>query len=383
MDVENSTRSTHSDSSSSPVTKRRSRSSLLLYQQVEQYLLEQIESGALQPGDALPSVKVLCEQFGGINHLTVRQAIRNLVRHRLVKSFPRRGSFVTTLEERRQAIRPVALMLPYLGTYLAEQIAKGVQAVMREKGRKVLVLDSQRNLEHELENIQHLQELAFDGAIILPVPDTSMTEEIALLKRHGFPFVLVDRVLHDVETPSVMVDNYGGSYRLTQHLLQQGRRHIAWVGEMRVSSAADRMAGCRDAISDAQVIFHRSLFCDVANGWQRHQETGLSGNEIALDKLLRSTPCPDAIVCGNDATAFEMLRLLKQRGLRVPADIAVTGFDDLPQAPLTDPPLSTVRQPMQEMGAEAARLLLQMIDDPFSSFEQKVLPVELVLRQSA
>jgi GntR family transcriptional regulator of arabinose operon len=367
-----------------PPAPSRSRTSPPLYRQIERYLLEQIESETLQPGDMLPSVKDLCAQFGGINHLTVRQAIGNLAKRKLVRSVQGRGTFVTELYERRSDANRVALVLPHLDTHLSASIARGVQRVIQGAGLRTVILDSQHDFKNEVDNVHHLKDLSLEGAIIFPTPFATINEEIIHLKLDKFPFVLVDRALRDVETPAVVVDNYKGSYDLTRCLIDKGHQCIAWIGELKVTTAQDRMTACRDALNDAGLVSHRSLFRDA--GLELSPAPVASGRwsfEILIEELINATPRPDAIICGNDTTALICLRLLKQMNVKVPDEIAVAGFDDLPEAAHSEPPLTTVRQPMQQVGEEAAKMLLQQLSGKHAPIRKLVLPVELVVRDSA
>lgn len=369
------------------------RQSVPLYQQVEQYLLTQIESGELRPGEMLPSVKSLCEQFGGINHLTVRQAITNLAERKLVQPMKGRGTFVC---EPSAAVDRIALVLPDVGSTLAGSIARGAQQVLKQAGIKTLILNSQSDSQHEIDNVHHLKELPLKGAIIFPTPQTLIAEEIIRLWMNEFPFVLVDRSLRDVQCPTVVVDNHGGSYRMTEYLVKKGYKRMAWVGEMEPTSAQNRFSGFRDALNDNGLTCPRSWVCTVDSEDSRKAatpkelETGQSvlayyysvAHRTVLDWMQREVR-PDAIVCSNDAYALECLHVLRECNVNVPEEIAVVGFDDLPEAARSNPPLTTIRQPMQQIGEEAARMLIQHLKDPETPTKTSVLPVELIHRRSA
>lgn len=360
------------------------RATMPLYRRVERYLLEQIETSALLPGDMLPSVKELCAQFGGINHLTVRQAIGNLAKRQLVRSVPGRGTFVTELYERKTDTNCIGLVLPYLDSFLSTSIARGVQKVMQGAGMRTIILDSQQDLKNEIDNVHHLQALPLQGAVIFPMPFSTINEKIVHLQSEKFPFVLVDRVLRDIETPAVLVDNYGGTYDITRYLVEKGYKRIAWVGELKVTSAQDRMAGCRDAIKGAGLTCHSALFRDIDVAMTAEQiAQGRWGLDFIIDEFVSMRLRPDAIVCGNDVAALHCLRRFKQMGIQVPDEIAVVGFDDLPEAEDSEPTLTTVRQPMQQVGEEAAKMLLQQLQKPNTPIKKLVLPVEIVVRESA
>lgn len=338
-----------------------------LYRQVEDFLRRQIGRGTYGPGEMLPSVKVLCEKFGGLNHLTVRQAIRTLIDEGLVESVRGRGTFVTRSKVKAGRI---ALVLPALNDVLTTKISEGVQKILGERSFRTIVMDSRSDPQEELDNIRQLEDLPLDGAIILPVKYGDLFEEIYRLRIDRFPFVLIDRYFYDIDVSSVVVDNYKGVFDLTTLLANQGRRRIAWVGRLGFSSAQDRFRGFCDALNETGLCYKRKFI--------RDEESAIEATRALLDAEVR----PDAIVYVNDLGALEGLQVIREAGLRVPDEIAIVGFDDLPEAVLSNPPLTTVRQPMEQLGVEAANLLLAILGNPALPPRRIVLPVEMVIRNS-
>lgn len=359
------------------------RSRAPLYRQIEQQLRARIESGELLPGDRLPSVNELRRHFGGVNHLTVRQALKNLTEDGLVRAEQGRGTFV---QQRAKRAGRVALVLPHLEDSLFLLIARGVQHVLSAASVKTLILDSRSNHSEESDTFGHLDELSLDGAIIFPVVGSELVEHAYRFKAKEFPFVLVDRTLQDYDMPAVVVDNYGGGYAIAAHLAATGRQRVAWISEMASSSAKARLAGLRDGLADADIALPRFRQCAVevppvpsAAAYRAALYTVVSEG---LDELLAQSPLPDAIACGNDLTAHCVLQLLAARGVTVPDQIAVTGFDDGAEAATSVPPLTTARQPMERLGEESARLLLELIEGREPA-PRTPLPVELIVRESA
>jgi len=366
-----------------PASKPTSRQALPLYQQVEQYLREQISIGALRTGDMLPSVKELCEQFGGINHLTVRQAIKNLSEENLVRSIQGRGSFVTEQATRHARI---AIVLPHLEDTIFIRIAKGAQEALETDGVRSLILDSRGSETTEADHIHNLTNLPVDGALIFPIAHSNIAEQVFKLKIDNFCFVLVDRYFEDIATPSVVADNYQGGYESAKHLTEQGRRRVAWIGELRSTPARQRLKGFQDALNDADIACPNSLIKNVevtpTTPALYHAELA-EGVQNAVDELLAGPNPIDAIVCCDDATALSALARLQQLGKQVPEEIAIIGFDDIPEATTSRPALTTVRQPMIQIGREAAQMLMERMENRDLPPVQKMLPVELIVRDSA
>lgn len=354
-----------------------------LYRQVELYLREQISSGSLQSGDMLPSVKELCEQFGGINHLTVRQAIKNLTEENLVKSVQGRGSFVTEQVKRN---RRIAIVLPHLEDTIFVRIAKGAQEALERGGVRSLILDSRGSESTEADHIEHLTGLPVDGALIFPITHGNIAEQVFKLKMAGFSFVLVDRYFEDIATPCVVADNYDGGYKSAQYLAKQGRKRVAWIGELRSTAARLRLKGFQDALNDAGIACPNALIKNVEimpNAPAPYHAALRDGVRNAICELTRQMPHIDGLVCCDDASALHALEMLTDIGVKVPDQIALIGFDDVPEAALSRPALTTVRQPMGQMGQEAAQMLLERMENRNGAVEKKVLPVELVIRETA
>ena len=359
-----------------------SKTGLPLYQQIERYLREQIESGVLARGEMLPGVKELCQQFGGVSHLTVRQAIKNLSDENLVVTIHGRGSFVSQELNRDERI---AILLPHLENALHVSIARGAQEVFTAAGMRSLILDSQGSAATEADHIANLRDLPLGGALIFPIPGGNVGEQTFELKRQNFCFVLVDRYFEDIETPCVTVDNYSGGYQSGAHLART-RRRIAWIGEARSSAGRQRLDGFRTALNDAGIacpsalIQRIELSPDAPQSYHQAQRAAVRG---AVEALMALSPPPDAIACTDDFSALAVLERLRELEVAVPERMAVIGFDDVPAAAMSVPALTTIRQPMKEVGRRAAEMLLERLKDKTLPIRQEILPVQLVARESA
>lgn len=209
-----------------------------------------------------------------------------------------------------------------------------------------------------------------DGVLLL-----SLHEDDPLgtaVERSGVPAVYCGKPLGAEPAYYVDADNYGGAKHAAEHLLTTGRRRLATItGPMDMDVSVARYTGFRDSLllagQDSSLVaagdFHES------------------GGARAMAELLAAHPNLDAVFVASDVMAAGALRVLRDRGRRVPDDVAVLGFDDLPRSRHTDPPLSTVRQPIRALGSESTRMLLAVLyGKPVSSL---ILPTDLVLRDTA
>jgi DNA-binding LacI/PurR family transcriptional regulator len=203
-----------------------------------------------------------------------------------------------------------------------------------------------------------------------------------LLKEIGAPIVLINNQKQSRRTArpkkptddihSVVVDDTQGGELATRYLISQGHRVIGYLGGPADYAAnRNRLTGYRHALTDAKIAFDQAL---VQSGSGR-----ADGGEQIIQFLTRS-PAPTAVFCYNDMTAIGALSALKRRGLRVPEDVSLVGFDDIPFAAYVDPPLTTIRQPKDEMGRLATRMLLDLLDG--KQVANVMVPGKLIVRES-
>jgi LacI family transcriptional regulator len=198
---------------------------------------------------------------------------------------------------------------------------------------------------------------------------------LPLLVESNIPFVMVDRPNEFQDRISyVCIDSVEGARCAVRHLIEQGYRRIATItGDLRHTEGDERLLGYRLALEDAGIPFDPSL---VAEG-----DFNFASAYQGMKALL---PCNvDAVFAGSDMMAIGALQAIYEAGLRVPDDIAVVGFDDLPTAVSTTPQLTTIHQPIHEKGARAAAILIDLIEEKVKAPQQVLLPTHLVVRQSS
>lgn len=192
----------------------------------------------------------------------------------------------------------------------------------------------------------------------------------------GFPVALIDDRADHPDLPSVVAANFEGAFEAATHLVALGHRRIAFVnGPPEYGCNQERLRGYETALDTAGIPIDPSLI--------REGDFARAGGRRATDSLLRVEKSPTAIFAANDLMAFGAMEAAEAAGRRVPDDLSVVGFDDIPEARLTRPALTTVRQPLYEMGARAVELLLAQIGGHELSETRVVLPTELVPRDTA
>ena len=253
-------------------------------------------------------------------------------------------------------------------------VARGVEDAAEAEGFSVILCNTDESEAKQEAYLRVLLQKQVDGFILAPA--RSSAAAVTMIHKQNVPVVVIDRRV-PVDVDTVRCDSEGGAYRLTQHLLDLGHRHIAILsGSPEVSTAEDRVAGYKQALTDAGLpvdetyVFHREF-------------TQTAGAEMT-QQAMSLTPRPTAIFAVNNFIAIGALKALQEMGLRVPEDVALVAFDDLPQALVIDPFLTVASQPAYEMGRRATEVLLQRLaGEAEEGYQHIVLPTTLIVRQSS
>jgi DNA-binding LacI/PurR family transcriptional regulator len=233
----------------------------------------------------------------------------------------------------------------------------------------VLVSDNSENAE-ELAAVRTFLAMRAPGVIMTPVG----ADACEVLHRHGVSVVEVDRRLAGGECDAVVIDNERGARDATAHLLRAGHRRVALlVADTNWTSDVGRLAGYRQAHDEAGLPVDEPLIVRVA--FQAPNAEQLIGDLLERER-------PTAVFAANNLLAGQAWRLIRERGLRLPDDVSLVGFDDVPWMEMVSPGITVVAQPTEELGRRAAQLLLRRIADPGCAHAVERLQPTLVVRGS-
>lgn len=268
----------------------------------------------------------------------------------------------------------VGLIIPDIQNPFYAEIARGVEDAAYANQYALLLCNSDESSEKERFYLEVMQAESVDGVVLPPFDEKDPA--VADLVRTGMPVVCVDRSLSQVKTDLVDVDNYGGAFEAVTYLIGKGHRRIGLIeGRGEVSTSRERRRGYLDALATAKLPTKRE--------WMRAGDFKQESGRVLANELLALRSPPTALFVCNNLMTVGALAALHQRGLGVPKDVAVVGFDDLPWAEALDPPLTVVRQPAYDVGRQAMELLLLRINDPSRPPVTVRLRPELVVRRSA
>ncbi|MEU3242893.1 MULTISPECIES: LacI family DNA-binding transcriptional regulator [unclassified Streptomyces] len=272
----------------------------------------------------------------------------------------------------------VALVIPESESRLGSEpyfsaVIRGVSTALAET-RTQLQLILVRDQSERDQLTESVAERRVDGVLLVSVHEHDPLP--GLLEDMGLPTVLAGRRSADESLSHVHSDNAGGAAAAVEHLLARGRRTIGTIsGPLDMDVARSRLQGWRETLGKAG---H-----DAPDRLVASADFTEEGGEAAMRALLRQVPSLDAVFVASDVMAAGALAELRRQGRRVPDDVAVIGFDDSIIARHSTPPLTSVRQPVEEIGTAIARILLAEIDDPEEPRRHIVLPTELVVRDSS
>lgn len=271
------------------------------------------------------------------------------------------------------ASRVIGLLVQDVGTSYTGEIIRGIDEELSAAGYDLMLYTTHRRKAKESAYVDAIARGLADGLLlILPRNSGAYLES---LRRQNFPYVLIDHQGIGDYARSVGATNWQGAYDATRYLLDLGHRRIGFIsGAMDLGCSIDRLGGYSVALTDFNIPVDPMLI--RTGDFYRPQ-----GFAAAYDLLGLPQP-PTAIFASNDEMAFGAMEAARVRGLRIPDDVSVVGFDDIYQASLVHPALTTVRQPMEQMGRNATRMLLDLIADPEKQMGRVTLPTTLVVRES-
>jgi LacI family transcriptional regulator len=299
-----------------------------------------------------------------VNEQTVRRIVRVAERLGYVRN-------LTARSLRVQSTMTVGVVIPDLTNPIFPPMVRGIENYLAKHRYTVLLADTDESEEEEKEAIRSLAERRVDGFIVATGSDNH--EMIPRMYDQGIAVVLANRAAGTVPFPLVTGDDEDGMRQAVEHLHRLGHRHIVHLaGPDNFSTTRIRAREIVRACGDLGIT------CDVVPVDNLRVDAGKS----AVDKLLKQPPRFTAIQASTDLLALGALRSIRAHGLRCPEDISVIGFNDMPFTAEFSPGLTSVKVPLNEIGAEAARLLVTRLQEGKNSPRVVTLPVQLIARQS-
>jgi len=343
------------------------------YQFTKERVMNETKSGAITIFDVA--------ERAGVSYSTVSRVVNNFAyvkpatRAKVQAAMEELG-YVANLKARSLAggrARVIGALIYDLNTNYSVEIVRGIDEEVSTLDYDIILSTTHQRRKKEADHVAKLARGLVDGLLI--VLPNNLDAYVANLESHGLPFVLIDHQgLPQSGSGSIQAANYQGGYDATSHLLDLGHRRIGIVtgpvsGSNAVNCAVDRLTGYHTALLDAGVKYDPDLV--------REGDFLFGSGRDGAQRLLTLDEPPTAIFASSDEAAFGVIQAAQVGGLDVPGDLSVVGFDDIPEAGYRHPGLTTIRQPLRDMGRLAARMLINHLenrDEPLTRIELPTSP---------
>ena len=272
----------------------------------------------------------------------------------------------------------IGVIVPTVDRSFFSSVVRGIEEIANHAKYNVMICQSYDDYHKEVATVEALLKSRVDGIIASFAKQTKDFDHFLKAKERGIPVILFDRSNDELEVSHVVVDDYLGAYKATEHLIQQGCKRIAhFAGAQRISIYRDRLRGYKDALIANGLPFTDSLIIES----NLQLEDGRNG----MAQLLRSKEATDGVFSSSAYGILGALQVLKEAGIRVPQDVALVGFSNEPYTSFTEPSITTVEQHSLRMGNAAAEIFLEEVSEEDKKFipQKIVLKPELIVRQSS
>lgn len=384
-----------------------------LYQKIQDYIRELIDSEGLKEGERIPTEKELMERFN-VSKITVVNALTGLANEKIITRVPGRGSFVSDRKSAEsaettgtasnapaaasimagsanpyngdRAVRTgiIGLVMPSIYDFFAIRLLDGIRNAAEKKGYRIMILFSDGDLETEKDAIKTLKAVGAEGLLIFPVDEEQYNEEILAMKFSGFPFVLIDRYLPGVETHYIAADGRIGTSLAVEHLWELGHREIAICSDspLQTVTVQERIEGYMNTLKNKGALINPA-----------HMITDFTVESLNLQDA-KSHPLyryiankmATAYITLNGRLAVQIYQMAKHAGLEVPGDLSIVSFDDPTSIVDEFSSFTHIKQFEYEMGFQAAEKLMSVIGEGGKStgkYTKMLIEPELAIRQTS
>lgn len=280
---------------------------------------------------------------------------------------------------RKQKTNTIGVIVPRLNSLFMSSVISGIEKIVNNAGYNLIISQSFEQQEKEKTNASTMFNSRVDGLIVSLSSETSNYNHFNTFIRKGIPLILFDRVCDDIPGTKVIIDNRKAGYAATKHLIKQGCKEILHItGNLNRNVYKDRLDGYKEALSEYNIPFKENLF--ISNDLSEQSIFDCLTNDI-----LKREKLPDGLFITNDSSAAFALTILKDAGLKIPEDIAIVGFNNDLISKVTEPAISTINYPGNEMGESIARILINHLDGEgnMNFTSTVILNSELVIRNSS
>lgn len=274
----------------------------------------------------------------------------------------------------------IGIIVPTADRTFFSSVVRGIEEIANTSKYNVMICQTYDSYEKEVDTVEALLNARVDGIIASFAKNTTNFDHFLKVKERGIPLILFDRSNDTLEVSHVVVDDFLGAYKATEHLIQQGCKRIGhFTNTRKISIYKERLRGYREALTDNGIPYDESLVVE--------SNLQLEDGRASMEQLLQRKEIPDGVFSASAYGILGAMQVLKEKGFKIPEQVALVGFSNEPFTSFTDPALSAVDQHSMRMGNSAAEIFLEEISSARSNqkfIPQKiVLTPELIVRQSS
>ncbi len=310
------------------------------------------------------------------NNKLISNTTRKMILDKAVELGYRHNSFASNL--RKQKSHTIGVLLHDLNSNFITSVLAGIEHVTTKEGYDIIIAHSANDFEKEIANANNLYHKRVDGLIASLTNTSSDLDHFKIFFEKKIPVLFFDRVNENSDKTHVIIDNCRCGYLATQHLIEQGCKHIAILtADLTQNVFFQRHRGYVDALYDAGIEYNKELVLEK----DLSEESGLE----AAHEILQMNPLPDGIFITNDFVAAVCMHELKRNGINIPEDIAVVGFNNESISKIVEPQLTTINYPGKSMGELTARNLIDHLKNvsTITSTNRITVKSELIVRESS
>ena len=278
---------------------------------------------------------------------------------------------------RNQKTHTIGVIVPKLNSHFMSSVIAGIEHVANHEGYHLIISQSSESSEKEAGNTKTMFNNRIDGLLVSLAYDTKELSHFNSFFKKNIPVIFFDRIMEHQNSTNILINNHQAAYEATQHLIEQGCKRIVHItAPPQQNVYVDRLQGYKQALADHKIKF-KEEYVIIGN-------LSMEAGAEAAEAIMQMNVLPDGVFVANDNCAVGCMLALKQKGMKIPDDIAFVGFNNDPVAMVVEPNLSTINYPGYEMGQAAARHLINHLNQvsPIHSTNTIILRSELIKRAS-
>lgn len=345
------------------------------YFQLKEFLKKQIQQGDIPFNGQLPSENELAKEFKLSRH-TVRQAFGELEAEGWIRREQGRGTFCIFGEKTNN--RVIAVVTTYISEYIFPLIIRGIEEILSTAGYTMVLANTNNDRIKEGASFESLLNQNIAGLIIEPTKSSEKNTNLNWyqdFEKRQIPYIMLHAFYTDLDPAYIIMDDHKGGYLAAQYLLQLGHREIAGIFKTDDQQGLNRQTGFFAALKDYGVTPKPEFIGNYETEQKQSFPTQFT------KRLLQKEQRPTAIVCYNDQLALEIIEVIRNEGLKIPDDISIIGYDDSVLATASEVKLTTIKHPKINMGRQAARFLIDMVEKRIEK-PSFIYQPELIIRNS-